>query len=269
MTPSGGGLQAAVGSLATRVLQHERLLVATLLLGVIAASWAYLLRGAGTLQEMGGMVMPMSSGPWDAGHAAVMLGMWVAMMTAMMLPSAAPMILLFATVAGARAAGGALTTGLFALGYLVVWSGFSGVAVALQYALEKVRLLSPMMEITSVAVAGLLFIAAGAYQWMPLKRACLRHCRSPLEFVVAHWRPGRPGAFRMGLRHGAYCVGCCWVLMMLLFVGGLMNLLWVGALAAFVLAEKLVPGGLWLGRLAGLGLVAWGAWILLSARGWA
>lgn len=254
------------GGVLERSLRHERLLVAGGLLAVIVLSWAWLLAGAGTMQEMDGMLMPMSGGPWTLDHALVMLAMWIAMMAAMMLPSAAPMILLYATVARARRARGERggSAGIFAAGYAAVWIGFSIAAVALQFALERAALLSPMMETTSMALAGAVLIAAGIYQWLPLKQACLRRCRSPLDFMVLHWREGARGAFRMGAAHGAYCVGCCWMLMLLLFVGGIMNLAWIAGLALFVLVEKLVPAGNWIGRIAGGVLVAWGIAVLLA-----
>lgn len=247
-------------------LRRERALVIAALLGVVALSWAYLLAGAGTMQEMDGMLMPMSSGPWTASHAALMLVMWIVMMAAMMLPSAAPTILLYSTIARARRAKGERTSnaGIFTLGYIAVWTAFSLIAVALQFGLERVALLSPMMETTSIALAGSVLVAAGIYQWTPLKRACLRHCRSPMEFVLTHWREGNGGAFRMGLRHGTYCVGCCWMLMLLLFVGGIMNLAWIAGLAIFVLVEKLAPAGNRIGQAAGVLLIAWGAATLLS-----
>jgi predicted metal-binding membrane protein len=197
----------------------------------------------------------------------LMLLMWAVMMAAMMLPSAAPMILLFGSIARSRHARGeqASAAGIFGLGYVAVWSVFSVGAVALQFALESAALLSPMMETTSIALAGAVLIAAGVYQWTPLKQACLRRCRSPLEFVLTHWREGRRGAFVMGAEHGVYCVGCCWVLMLLLFVGGIMNLTWIAGLAIFVLVEKLAPAGHWIGRCAGVALAAWGGLTLLTA----
>jgi predicted metal-binding membrane protein len=186
--------------------------------------------------------------------------MWAVMMAAMMLPSAAPMILLFGTIARRRQPTGdsPADAGVFGLGYVAVWAAFSLVAVALQFGLDQAALLSPMMSTTSKAVAGAVLIGAGVYQWTPLKQACLRRCRSPLQFLMTEWREGRRGAFVMGLRHGGYCLGCCWVLMLLLFVGGIMNLAWIAGIAAFVLVEKLAPAGHWMGRAAGAALVLWG-----------
>ena len=224
-------------------------------------SWAYLLTGAGmSMHEMNGMLMPMRSEPWTLGYAALVFGMWAVMMAAMMLPSAAPMILFYGTIARGRRARGdvAVGCGVFAAGYLVVWAAFSLMAVALQFGAELASLLSPMMEMTSKVLAGILLIAAGLYQWSSLKQACLRRCRSPLEFVMTEWRKGARGAFVMGLRHGAFCLGCCWLLMLLLFAGGIMNLAWIGGLALFVLIEKTFPAGHLIARSAGAGLVGWG-----------
>ncbi len=241
-------------------LRRDRLLVVFCLLLAIVLSWSYLFSGAGMMQEMGDMVMPMSTGPWTPAHAALVLVMWAVMMAAMMLPSAAPMILLYATIARRRNERGqpASASGAFACGYLAVWAAFSLAATALQFGLERAALLSPMMESTSRVLAGAVLIGTGLYQWMPLKQACLRHCRSPLDFIMTHWRPGAGGAFRMGLGHGAVCVGCCWLLMLLLFVGGVMNLAWIAGIALFVLIEKLSPTGHWIGRGAGVLLIAWG-----------
>jgi predicted metal-binding membrane protein len=247
-------------------LRHDRVVVVSGLAVVVLLSWAYVLTGAGMMQEMGGMLMPMSMGPWTLAHVALLFAMWAVMMAAMMLPSAAPTILLYGVIARRHGEGHALVTasGAFVLGYVVVWATFSLVAVALQFGLERAALISPMMETTSIALAGAVLIATGLYQWTPLKQACLRHCRSPLEFITEHWRAGVGGAFLMGFRHGVYCVGCCWLLMLLLFVGGVMNLAWIGGLALFVLIEKLAPAGHWIGRGAGVMLVAWGTATLLS-----
>jgi predicted metal-binding membrane protein len=255
------------GGLVERALRHDRILVSAGMLAVVVLSWSYLLGGAGTLQEMDGMLMPMSSGPWTLDHVLVMLLMWAVMMMAMMLPSAAPMILLYARIARGRDASAmpATASGVFAAGYVAIWTAFSLVAVALQFGMERLALLSPMMQTTSMTLAGGILIVAGIYQWSPLKKTCLQGCRSPLEFVLAHWRPGTSGAFLMGVRHGVYCVGCCWMLMLLLFVGGVMNLGWIAGLAILVLAEKLAPAGHWIGRGAGILLAGWGIAAVLQA----
>jgi predicted metal-binding membrane protein len=243
------------------LLRRDRAVVITALCAVVILSWLYLLVGAGMdSHEMDGMTMPTMRAEWSPAYFAVMVAMWVVMMAAMMLPSAAPMILLHATVSRRRQQqnGTLAATGLFVLGYVAVWAAFSLAASTLQWALASAVLLSPMMETTSKPVAASLLVAAGIYQWTPLKHSCLRHCRSPLDFVLAYWREGNWGSFAMGLRHGAFCLGCCGVLMLLLFVGGLMNLAWVAGLAAFVLIEKAAPRGDWIGRFAGVGLVLWG-----------
>lgn len=262
----GGGTIG--GSLLEGVLRRDRIAVVCSLLVVIVFSWGYLLIGAGmSMHQMDGMLMPVGAGPWTVEHAFVVLVMWSVMMAAMMLPSAAPMMLFYCTIARGRAAKGqsAAASSVFASGYLTVWAGFSLAAVALQFGLEMTALLSPMMQTTSVAVAATVLIAAGLYQWTPLKQACLRRCRSPLEFVLTHWRDGVRGAFIMGVQHGIYCVGCCWMLMLLLFVVGVMNLAWIAGLAAFILVEKFAPAGHWISRLAGALLVMWGAatWLAL------
>jgi predicted metal-binding membrane protein len=169
------------------------------------------------------------------------------------------MILLHATVSRRRDPGrGGRRAVLFALGYAAVWGGFALTATAAQWALERVALLTPAMATSSALLASLVFVAVGIYQFTPLKQACLRHCRSPLEFLAGHWREGGRGAFAMGASHGGYCLGCCWALMLLLFVGGVMNLAWIAGLAMFVLLEKLLPAGAVVGRILGVGLIALG-----------
>lgn len=249
-------------------LRRDRLLVACALVTVVVLCWIYLLTGAGVMQDAGDMLEPMRSQTWTPGYAALMFVMWALMMAAMMLPSAAPMILFYTTIARARRDKGqqVVATCVFGLGYIVVWAAFSLFAVALHFGLDTAALLSPMMKTTSIALAAIILIAAGIYQWTPLKQACLRHCRSPLDFMLMHWREGTRGAVTMGVQHGAYCVGCCWVLMLLLFIGGVMNLIWIAALTLFVLVEKLVPAGDWVSRGAGVVLIGWGI-ATLSAIG--
>jgi len=192
--------------------------------------------------------------------------MWAVMMVAMMTPAAAPMILTFATIHRRRAAAGqpSVPTVIFVLGYFVVWTVYSLAAAAAQAGLHAAALLSPGMAATSPLFAGGLLIAAGVFQWTPLKRACLAACRSPLSFLMSRWRESAGGAFLMGLHHGLYCLGCCWALMVLLVVAGVMNLVWVAAIAMIVLVEKVVPHGDAVGRVAGVGLTAAG--VLLVAR---
>jgi len=262
------GAQVTDPSFVEEALRRDRLLVVFCLLLVVVLSWAYLLTGAGmSMQAMGDMLAPVSA-PWTFGYAVLVLVMWAVMMAAMMLPSAAPMILLYATMARRRSERGqtaSASSSAFAFGYLAIWAAFSLAATALQFALEKAALMSPAMQTTSIALAGAVLIAAGLYQWTPLKQACLRYCSSPLVFIMTHWRPGTAGAFSMGLRHGTYCVGCCWLIMLLLFVGGIMNFAWIAGIALFVLVETLVPAGRRIGQGAGVLLVVWGAVTLLAA----
>jgi predicted metal-binding membrane protein len=170
------------------------------------------------------------------------------MMVAMMLPSASPMVLLYGRVVRQAERKGQITNAggsvaAFAAGYLALWSLFSAFAVAVQWALERTGAMNGMMALREPAIAGGLLIAIGVYQLTPLKGNCLTHCRSPAAFLAAHWRPGTMGAWRMGLAHGTYCVGCCAALMLLLFVGGVMNLVWIAGLSLLVLAEKFLPRG--------------------------
>ena len=263
------------------VVRRDRLVVVSALTAVIALSWAYLLAGAGMgmsafemtrmsqLGMAGGMagMAIMTPAVWTPGYAVLMFFMWWVMMVAMSLPSAAPMILLFATVNRKQRETGHpyVATSIFAVGYLAAWAGFSLVAVILQWGFERTGILSPMLVGTNVIFGGVLLLAAGVYQLTPIKHACLRHCRSPLAFLSTHWRRDARGALRMGLVHGAFCVGCCWFLMGLLFFGGVMNLYWIAGLALFVLFEKTVPAGHWLGYATGVALLVWGAGMLALA----
>lgn len=259
------------------VLKRDRAAVIVSLVAVVALAWLYLLNMALDMDGMGGLASmgDMAGGeamvqmkPWTAVDFVLMAVMWAVMMVAMMLPSAAPMLLLFAAINRKRRQGGQpyVPTGAFALGYVIVWVVFSVGAALLQWGLQSAALLSPMMISTSTYLGGALFVAAGLYQWTPLKQICLKHCRSPLNFIMFHWRGGGAGAaLRMGLDHGVYCLGCCWVLMGLLFVGGVMNLIWVAAIAVFVVAEKVLPGGHWVSRVGGTVMIAGGLYLLISA----
>ena len=245
--------------------RRDRTVVAGALAGIVVLAWTYILLGAGVdtamNMAMGDVMMPM---PWTLATFRVMLVMWIVMMTAMMLPSAAPMILLFATINRRRSGTSTpYATGLFALAYLSLWAAFSLAATCAQWGLEHARLLSATMATASTSLTGVVFLLAGVYQLTPLKQACLRRCRSPLEFLSHYWQGGALGAFRMGLRHGLFCLGCCWAMMALLFVGGLMNVLWIAALALCVLAEKVVPAGSLLGQAGGVALILWGDVTLL------
>jgi len=199
--------------------------------------------------------------PWTATEFGLRLAMWAVMMVAMMVPTTAPMTLMYAAVARKAAAQHTplAPTFVFVSGYLAMWTVFSLVATLAQYTLDRAALLSPMMVSSSAAFGAALLIAAGIYQFTPLKNACLRNCRTPAHFLSRYWRTGGLGAFRMGLRLGAVCVGCCWILMGLLFVGGVMNLLWIAATAIFVLLEKTIPFGDVAGRFAGAAMILVGA----------
>jgi predicted metal-binding membrane protein len=218
---------------------------------------------AGSMPEMAMGAMPM---PWSAADALLMLAMWTVMMVGMMLPSALPMILLYQQMLRRQLHSPRRQLSLlaFCLAYLLVWGGFSLIATAAQWGLDRLALLSPQMRSDSQWLGASLLIGAGAYQWLPGKAACLSHCRGPVLFLLGHWRPGIAGGWRMGLAHGLYCLGCCWALMGLLFLGGVMNLLWAALIGAYVLLEKVLPQGLWLARLAGLLLLVWGLLVLYA-----
>ena len=241
------------------LLKRDRAVVLAGLAGVTGLAWVYLLfAGAdiGTIRVT-----------WTGLDFLLMFLMWAVMMVAMMVPSAAPMILLFAAIHRKQQERGQTFTPVsaFAAGYVAVWTTFSLAATLLQWGLEQAALLSPMMAGTGPMFGGGLLVVAGLYQWTPLKQACLRHCRSPIDFFVHRQRKGSGGAFVMGLEHGAFCVGCCWILMGLLFVGGVMNLLWVAAIAVFVLLEKVLPFGVFAGRVTGALLVLAGLIVLIQA----
>jgi predicted metal-binding membrane protein len=272
-------------SLTESALRRDRWIVIVGLAAMTLLSWAYILAGAGTGMSLWAMTsaslfphrmaeMPMGSMPmqpdaWTPGYWVIMLLMWWIMMIAMMTPSAAPMILLCVRAtrhaqAGERLEQGAVPTAAFAGGYLLAWLGFSLIATLLMWALARTAFTSAMtMSSTSAWLSAAILIFAGLYQLSPLKHVCLQRCRNPADFLSRHWRPGPLGALRMGLEHGLFCIGCCWVLMALLFVGGIMNVLWIGVLALFVILEKLAPHGPTFARLGGIVLLAWGATTLL------
>jgi predicted metal-binding membrane protein len=255
---------AAERSALERALLRDRWIVGGSLAIAVALSWSWIVPMALDMYgPMSGAAAWMMTARWDLAHLALLFAMWLVMMIGMMLPSAAPALLIYAAVVRRSPDGrdAVLRTYLFAAGYLLAWSAFSALATALQRALTAHALVSPMMEASHPAVAGALLIAAGAYQLTPLKRACLQSCRSPAAFVTANWQVGRSGAWRMGVRHGLYCLGCCWVLMLLLFVGGVMSLLCIAAITVFVLAEKLLPLPAQGGRASGALLVLAGVWL--------
>jgi predicted metal-binding membrane protein len=264
------------------VLRSDRWVVAAALVALAAVAWGYVLwlafagnmpgdggaTSMGGMGEMGSMLGPALK-PWSAGEFVFVLTMWTVMMVGMMTPSAAPMILIYARVARAAALRERpfAATGWFAAGYLLCWLGFALVATSAQWALERAALLAPATARASDALGGLVLLAAGLYQLTPFKNACLSQCQSPLFFIHRHggFRADAPGSFRLGLMHGAYCVGCCWALMALLFVGGVMNVLWIAGLTALVLLEKLSPPGRLLPALVGCVLSAAGVWLVATS----
>ena len=258
------GLPEAAPARPLDLLPGQRAAILAALGALTVVCWLYLVDAAAGMAAMDpSMTMPAKGPP----EVALLFVMWWIMMIGMMVPSAAPMILTFAAVNRRRRAREQpyVPTGLFVAGYLLAWGGFSVAATLAQWGLESVALLSPMaMATTAPWLGAALFLAAGLYQLTPLKNACLGVCRSPFDFVVNHWRDGAGGALRMGLRHGLFCLGCCWVLMALLFVGGAMNLAWVAALTGVVLVEKLLPFAGWTTRIAGGASIAYGAWLLVA-----
>ena len=265
--------QAAPGpSPVERLVRRDRLVAAVALVTLTVIAWLWLLRMHTAMLPAAGAAMPGMATPgmpaWSVVDFLMLFAMWAVMMTAMMLPSAAPMILLVAGVNRRRRerASPAVPTAVFVAGYLVVWTSFSAIAALAQWGLHQAALLSPRMASTSPILGGLLLLIAGAYQWVPAKSACLSGCRSPMGFLGSEWREGSTGALVMGLRHGLLCLGCCWALMTLLFVAGVMNLLWVAAIAGLVLIEKVSRSGPRIGRLAGLALAGWGVWMLAGVR---
>jgi predicted metal-binding membrane protein len=262
------------------VLRRDRWIVGGAIAVVIALAWAYVLWLAQDM-DMGGMdmtgfrmipagigIMLPADAPWRAIEFVYVFVMWAVMMVGMMAPSAAPMILMYARVGrhGRDHGKPFAATGWFAAGYLFAWSGFSLAATCLQWAIERATLLDSRMAIGSQTLGAIVLIAAGGYQWTPLKDICLAQCQSPFLFLMRHggFREDARGCLLLGLRHGSYCVGCCWVLMALLFVGGVMSVLWITLLTLLVLLEKLTPLGRWIARAAGIACVAAGAWLLLA-----
>jgi predicted metal-binding membrane protein len=264
-------------TLEAALVRHRTVSVVALILLTLIA-WGWLLAGAGMAMKPLASLAPIARGDshalgmsmgrptvWSVGHYALIFTMWWTMMVAMMLPSGAPTILLYARVAKHAHAEAQPATALFLAGYLAAWGGFSLFATLLQHLLERIALLAPMlMASQSRWLSVAILISAGLYQLSPLKDVCLRHCRSPAQFLSRHYRPGSYGALGMGFLHGTYCIGCCWLLMALLFVGGVMNLAWIALLTLMVAAEKLLPFGRYWSIATGLACIVWGAVILLG-----
>lgn len=267
MTAAG----AAGTSSLERLIRRDRLVVSLGLLAILALSWVYLITtSAGMRSMLSQAEMHAAMGmaemqSWPREWIALFV-MWAVMMVGMMLPSAAALALLVLGVYRRRDDRHTrLNSLLFLGGYLLVWTLFSLAAASGQIALHRAALLSADMAARSGLLTAAILIITGVYQWLPMKGACLAHCRSPLSFLSEHWREGLAGALRMGFIHGLFCVGCCWALMALLFVAGVMNLLWVAAIAVFVLVEKLARQGLLFGRIAGILLIGWGTYLLVHS----
>ena len=243
-------------------LRYNRVPAVVLVIVLPLVSWMWIVVMAHDMYgPMTGASAGMMTANWDVPHILLLWAMWTVMMTGMMLPSASPLVLLYGAVAR-RSAQGRRQVYALAAGYLSVWMAFSLGATALQRGLAALLVVSPMMEVTNSRFGATLLLLAGAYQLTPIKHACLRTCRSPLAFLISRWRTGWPGAFVVGIEHGAYCVGCCWALMLLLFAGGVMNLMVIAALTAFVALEKLAPLGLLGARISGVLLMAAGLLML-------
>jgi predicted metal-binding membrane protein len=246
-------------------LLRDRVLLVGALVIAIGLCWAWIIpMGRDMYGEMSGPSAWMMTREWDFPHLTLLFAMWAVMMAGMMLPSAAPTLLLYARVVRSGPEGGSTGARVYAFagGYLIVWTAFSLLATVLQRMLAHWLLLSPMME-SRGWFGGALLIAAGFYQLTPFKRTCLQSCRSPAAFIAGHWQPGVLGGLRLGIAHGWHCLGCCWALMLLLFVGGVMNLWWIAALTVFVLLEKVAPLGVQGGKLSGVLIVTWGILQLL------
>ena len=248
-------------------LRSDRTPTMVLLIALPLVSWMWIVVMARDMYgPMTGASAWMMTAVWDVPHLALLWAMWAVMMVGMMLPSASPLLLLYGSVARRSATGASASSRqIYALaaGYLAVWAVFSLGATALQRLLAMLLYISSMMEVTSPVVGAALLLIAGVYQLTPIKQACLRTCQSPLGFLMSRWRTGVAGAFRMGVEHGALCVGCCWALMLLLFVGGVMNLAVIAVLTAVVAFEKLTPFGAQGARISGVVLIAAAAWMLV------
>ena len=249
-------------------LRRDRAIIFASLVSLAGLSWLYLWREADAMDRMMTGLQPVAMQPTATNATTLLLAflMWAIMMVGMMLPSTVPMTLFYAAIVRKNRERGTVlpTVWLFAGGYLLVWTAFSLGATAVQVLFEELQLASSMMVATSKWLSGVILIGAGSYQWSRFKDKCLAQCRSPIQFITGHWQAGWLGALRMGATHGVYCLGCCWAIMLLLFVGGVMNLLWVAIIAGLVLLEKLIPHGRLVGRIFGLGLIGGGVLLLLA-----
>lgn len=268
---SPGRVLSDVPALASTRL--DRILISASIALVTMLAWAYLVhldhQMSAAMQDermMAAMGMTMDKA-WTLADGWFTFAMWTVMMVGMMAPTALPLLLLFAAARTGRDRSGlSLTTLSFGLGYIAVWTSFSAGATLVQYGLHQAAFLSPAMASSSGRLSGAILLAAGAYQLTSWKAKCLTHCRSPLGFLMSNWHDGATGAFQMGFRHGVFCLGCCWAIMCLLFVVGVMNLVWIAVMTIFVLIEKVGPAGTFVARLAGAAMVLLGIAILLEAH---
>lgn len=251
------------------LIRRDRLWVGFGLGTAVLLCWAWIVPAARDMHgSMRGLAAWMMAARWDLRYFLLVFGMWTVMMVGMMLPSAAPTVLLYARIvcSDTRVLTPLHRVYVFACGYLLAWCGFSLLATVLQWRLAVAAALTPMMRVHSTMLGAVLLLVAGVYQWTPFKYRCLEQCRAPADFIATNWRPGWHGALRLGWRHGLYCLGCCWALMLLLFVGGVMNLAWIAVLTLIVLLEKLAPFGTRVGRSGGALLILAGlalAWTSL------
>lgn len=258
---------------ASSSVHRERWIIGVALAGIAGVAWAYMIYEArgmsltGVCQCLGLQMGGPALADWSAGSLLPLFLMWAGMMVAMMLPSATPMILTFAAVSRNRRRQERpyVPVTIFVAGYVTIWVAFSVLAAFAQWILHREALLSPAMASSSAWLGGILLLAAGVFQFTPLKHACLAQCRAPFDFIMTRWREGAQGAFWMGLEHGLFCTGCCWALMGLLFVTGVMNIFWIAAITLLVGLEKLFPRGVWLSAATGVILTLWGAWLLAGS----
>jgi predicted metal-binding membrane protein len=254
-------------SAAPPLSRFQRISLVAAILVLTGSGWSYLGYQDWAMRHMDRVDMAMpGAGSWSPADLLIVFVMWSVMMVAMMLPSAMPMLVTYRRLAGAGATRPGTVTALFGAGYVLMWTAFSAAATLAQWALHSALLISPAMRTNSLLSAALL-IAAGVYQWTPVKQRCLAGCASPLQFLSRRWRSGETGALSMGVLHGAYCVGCCWVLMALLFVYGVMNIAWIAAINLYVLVEKTLPPTAWLPRVTGTLLIGWGLVLALLSLG--
>lgn len=251
------------------ILKKDRFIIVSGLFVLCVLAWLYIiyLYRQMVVMDMNALFFAMPMTPeWTATDFLLLFLMWLVMMIAMMTPSVTPLILIFAMVNRQRKQQRTpfVSTGYLLSGYFLVWAAFSLMATILQWLLQHISLLNPEMETTSKILGAIILMAAGVFQFTPLKQKCLSYCRTPIDFIHRNWKEGKPGALRMGIENGMYCLGCCWILMILLFVSGIMNILWIAIIALFVLIEKVLPQIKWISFVAGAALIIYGAIVLVK-----